>query len=223
MYFFFLPDFSTWIFGHQFKLQIAKIKWTNSHHLCKPTPTRFSSSWFCCLSKDHHHPVAQVKTWKSFLLLLFLQHPISHQVMWILLSIFHFKLCKSAFYYQYINPRPPSSLSCWLFRNLPLLLLLRVIIPSCPQFQLYSLLLPEKAFTNARRKVDSFLPLLKSDWWYPISYEKIIIYLWLCWCFTVVQGFLCREWGLLSSFGVPASHWSGSSHCRARALGVRTQ
>ena len=52
----------------------------------------------------------------------------------------------------------------WLFRILPLLPLLRVIIPSCPQFQLYSLLLPEKAFTNARRKVDSSLPLLKSDW-----------------------------------------------------------
>lgn len=62
-FFFFLPDFSTWIFGHRFKLQIAKIKWTNSHHTCKTTPTCFSSSWFRCLSRGHYHPVAQVKTW----------------------------------------------------------------------------------------------------------------------------------------------------------------
>ena len=29
----------------------------------------------------------------------------------------------------------------------------------------------------------------------------------------------CREWGLLSSYGAQASHCSGSSCCRARALG----
>ena len=117
--FYFFTRFPTWIFGHQLKLQISKIKWTNSHHLCKTTPTHFSSSWLSCLSKCHHILLPKWKTWKSFLLLLFLQHPISHQIMWILLSVFHFKLCMSAFYYQYINPKPSSSLSCGSLGSYP--------------------------------------------------------------------------------------------------------
>ena len=31
----------------------------------------------------------------------------------------------------------------------------------------------------------------------------------------------CREWGLLSSFGVRASHWRGFSRCRAQARRAR--
>ena len=134
IFFFFLPDFSTWIFGHQFKLQISKIKWTNSHHLCKTTPTYFSSSWLSCLSKGHHILLPKWKTWKSFLTAAFSttsnQSPsYVSSTFYISLQVMHVCILLPIHYYKAI-----IFSVLWLFRILPLLPLLRVIIPSCPQF-----------------------------------------------------------------------------------------
>ena len=51
--------------------------------------------------------------------------------------------------------------------------------------------------------------------------KKLCIFsVWLCWVFVTARALLyCREWGLLSSYGAQASHCSGSSCCRAWALG----
>ena len=52
------------------------------------------------------------------------------------------------------------------------------------------------------------------------SIKKKIIYLWLCWVFVAAQAFSsCGKWGLLSNFGVWASHCGGFSCCRGWAPG----
>ena len=46
------------------------------------------------------------------------------------------------------------------------------------------------------------------------------IYFWLCCIFVASQAFSsCSEWGLLSNYGVSASHCGGGFCCRAQALG----
>ena len=53
----------------------------------------------------------------------------------------------------------------------------------------------------------------------------LLIYFWLCWFFVAGSGLFssCREWGLLASCGVWASHCGGFSRCGAHTLGMWAQ
>ena len=73
----------------------------------------------------------------------------------------------------------------------------------------------------------AFLPWLRNFLWKVgvgggKGLLKESIYVWLRWVFVVVcEAFSrCGEQGLLSSYGVEASHCSGFSCCRAWALGL---
>ena len=52
------------------------------------------------------------------------------------------------------------------------------------------------------------------------SLKNNFIYFWWCWVFAVLRALsTCSEWGLLSSYGARASHFSGLT-CGTQALGL---
>ena len=80
-----------------------------------------------------------------------------------------------------------------------------------------------KAFLVSCFLVGFFLAQLFTDFFHSLCIFKIIllIYFWLHWAFTATQAFslVAMEGGLLSSYGVWASHYGSFSCCRASALG----